>query len=125
MVQALSIATIMVWLGIFVAVSSFHSASMMITARQDSLLMLACMLVAPILGLLGVSKKNITCVRFNAGFNCIGGCCAFAMIGVISVSLMFAEDYYRQCEDATKKDPYCAEISESTKENLMTVHKNQ
>merc|ERR1719353_2737524 len=87
--------------------------------------MLALVMVAPILGLFGVNKRNITCVRFNAGFNCIGGCIAFTMIGVVLVSLTFAEQYFNECVLEKNQAPYCAEISESTKDDLMSIHKGR
>ena len=41
------------------------------------------------------------------------------------VSLKFAEDYIKECVMAAKKDPFCSEISESTKDNLSDLHKNR
>jgi hypothetical protein len=124
-VRALSIATIMVWLGIFVEYSSFEAATMTLSVRLDCILMLACVMVAPVLGLLGVQKQNHIYVRFNAGFNCIGGCIAFVMIGVVSASLIFAEQYFNECVNSKKQEPFCAEISESTKEDLESIHKKR
>jgi hypothetical protein len=123
-VQTLAVATIMIWLGIFVAESSRHAGNMTLNTRQDCVLMLACMMVAPLLGIFGAKWRNITCVRFNAGFNCIGGCIAFTLIGVVWVSLKFAEDYIDACEDPSKNPAdYCKEISQDTKDDFMAIHK--
>jgi hypothetical protein len=115
----------MVWLGIFVAESSFQSRNLSFLARGDCLLFLACVMVAPILGLLGVQKRDIMCVRFNAGFNCIGGCLAFTLCVVVLASLKYAEEFYEQCEDATQPDIKCARLSDETKSNLRGIHTHQ